>query len=390
MIEQLEGKAKRHWTYRELASHDDLGQGDIVPKTSKLASILGQKCSEQLGEEITHVLVLTQSCDLVRRKSKSCKAPVILVAPVRPLWSVIIDQIATYQSDMEAYAGICRQSAKAELRAFLESLINNNKEDYFYLHPDADVGIADHSCAYLRLCFGLNADEYYDHLKENRTVSLTEPFANKLGWHMGWLYARVGTEDRVPDHSTKNEFGKIISTLLPSAYPWVDDAKLNEAIEMISNACISECGLPSAPEELLQLIEIMPGKSSKDKVLDSIRAVLMRSPAFNDNAIIQLISNTLKKDSRVKQLANSEELCRSITDHLTQNRVFSNDIIIERISSLLNAHDQFATLSIKDALLEKILSQLRNTRFLDNDVFANKLCNLVSGDPQFRRAMKES
>lgn len=206
MKNQGEGKAGLHWTYGEPSLAPDLRQGDIIRKTQTLADVLKEKLSAGLADETTHVLVLTQSCDLARRGAKSCKSPNILVAPVLPVWRLIIAQIASYQSEVEAYAGICRQSAKADLRLFLERLLNNNEEEYFYLHPDADLGVANHSYAHIRLCFGLDACLYYEHLRENRALRLKEPFANKLGWHMGWLYARVGTEDWVPDHSSRQEF----------------------------------------------------------------------------------------------------------------------------------------------------------------------------------------
>ncbi|MFH0825913.1 MAG: hypothetical protein V2B18_24425, partial [Pseudomonadota bacterium] len=120
----------RHWTYRELPCDADLGQGDVVLKTPDLADAIAKKHSRELEKDTTHVIVLTQSCDLVRPKSEACKTPVILVAPVRPIWRVIEDRLGEYQSKVEEYAGICRQSKKGDLRLFLERLLNNNVEDY--------------------------------------------------------------------------------------------------------------------------------------------------------------------------------------------------------------------------------------------------------------------
>ncbi|MFH1117173.1 MAG: hypothetical protein V1792_24915 [Pseudomonadota bacterium] len=312
-----------------------------------------------------------------------------MVAPVLPLLSVIIGQIATYQSNLEAYAGVCRQSARGDLNLFLQRLINNNVEEYFYLHSDADAGIIEHSCAYLRFCFGLDSSEYYNHLLENRTVGLTDPFANKLGWHMGWLYARVGTEDWVPDHVKQAEFDRMIRKLLLSAYLWIPDAKIEEATEVIRDWPCDECGLPKSQDEMRKLVDNMPGKTAKDKILGSIREAIRQYPAFNDEYIIQIVLSSLSENQSVLDLTDPEAFCQSVGQHLSEAGVFTNEIIIERVSRLLNTHEQFAAIPDKDALLASLSSRLTRTRLLDNDAYANKLWRLISGDPEFKSSAKE-
>ncbi|MDQ7781799.1 MAG: hypothetical protein RDU20_02905 [Desulfomonilaceae bacterium] len=271
----------------------------------------------------------------------------------------------------------------------MERLLNNNVEEYFYLHSDADAGIIEHSCAYLRFCFGLDSGEYYNHLTANRTVGLTDPFANKLGWHVGWLYARVGTEDWVPDHVKRAEFDRMIKDLILRAYEWIPDAKIREATEVISDWPCSECGLPKSPDEMRHLVGEMPGKTPRDKILGSIREAIRRVPAFNDASVIQMVLNTLLANQSVLDLPDPQAFCQSVEQHLSEAGVFTNEIIIDRVSGLLEAHEEFAAIPGRDTLLASLSSSLARTRFLDNDAYANKLWGLVSGDPEFKSSAKE-
>ncbi|MEW6137078.1 MAG: hypothetical protein AB1733_02525 [Thermodesulfobacteriota bacterium] len=389
MTAQDDHNDSRHFTYRDVHPDEDLGQGNIVPKTSALARILAERCPKHVEGETTHVLVLTQSCDLARRGSRPCSAQTILVAPVSPIWGVIIDRITANQSEIERFAGICRQSFKGEIRMFLERLLNNNVEEHFYLHPDADVGIVTPSCAHIRLCFGLDAKGYYQHLRANRTVSLTESFGNKLGWHIAWLYARVGTEDWVPYHSSKEEFHEMISNLLSNAYPWMPDSKIAEARKELLQLPDNECAFPASPEEMREFIDLMPGRSAKDKALRSIHAVLTRSLSFDDDKIIQTVLSCLRQERPVKDLPEPEQFCQKIGEYLAQERLFCNDAIIDRIGNLLHSHDDLSALPDKRSVIENVRSRLGKIRLFDNKALTNKIYNLISGDPEFKDAMKE-
>jgi hypothetical protein len=57
-----------HWTYEDFRDDSDLFQGDILEPTEDLRSILGQVHPHFLHPKYTGFLLITQSCDLVRRK----------------------------------------------------------------------------------------------------------------------------------------------------------------------------------------------------------------------------------------------------------------------------------------------------------------------------------
>jgi len=60
-------------------------------------------------------------------------------------------------------------------------------------------------------------------------MSLTEIFRAKLGWLVGNMYSRVGTEDWAPDHITDTEFNEKADQLLASVVQWVQDEQLKAA-----------------------------------------------------------------------------------------------------------------------------------------------------------------
>jgi hypothetical protein len=77
----------------------------------------------------------------------------------------------------------------------LSNIVNHkeNKADYFFLHPAPQVGIGDDWVVDLRTVFSLVSRFHYPSIRRSRMVSLNEVFANRLGWMMGNMYARIPT-----------------------------------------------------------------------------------------------------------------------------------------------------------------------------------------------------
>jgi hypothetical protein len=77
---------------QEDLDRENLHQGDILQKTDALHDVIGQAHRYYADAEDYHFyMVLTQSCDLVRRKSKP-KTPYITIAAVRPA-RILIDRL---------------------------------------------------------------------------------------------------------------------------------------------------------------------------------------------------------------------------------------------------------------------------------------------------------
>ena len=100
----------------------------------------------------------------------------------------------------------------------------------FYLHPDGDVGIAEHAVAQLRVTISFRADEHYETLRKARSGRLGEQFQSKLGWLTGNLYSRVATRDWSETTADKTRV-KVITDELLAPLQWVPKENLKVARE---------------------------------------------------------------------------------------------------------------------------------------------------------------
>lgn len=71
-----------HFTYKSKPDMSSLCQGDILKLTDDLKKVLGDVHPYFQNEQYKYFMVLTQSCDLVRRKGQPCKTPYITLAAV--------------------------------------------------------------------------------------------------------------------------------------------------------------------------------------------------------------------------------------------------------------------------------------------------------------------
>ena len=77
MSESLIVDQEIHFTYKAHADMTSLCQGDVLLKTDALSRILESVHPYFLNDEYKYFMVLSQSCDLVRRNGKNCKTPYI-------------------------------------------------------------------------------------------------------------------------------------------------------------------------------------------------------------------------------------------------------------------------------------------------------------------------
>jgi hypothetical protein len=228
-----------HFTYcRPEGEH--LQQGDVLCKNDQLKLVLKEHFPYYLRADFTYFIVLSQSCDLIRRDNDTCEAKYITLAAVRPLSLLLELELKGYQNDLERAAMVCSQNKKFRLEQFYERLLNNNHSEYFYLHEEPELGFPESSCAFLRLSISLEAMQHYYTCLKSRAISLTNIFQAKLGWLVGNMYSRVGTEDWVPDHLTKQEFDKRIKDVIDGLCPWIDDKKLRAANKNVPEGLLTK------------------------------------------------------------------------------------------------------------------------------------------------------
>ena len=146
-----------HFTY-EVPEAIDLQQGDVLRRTDALNGIVTQYHPYYSAKtDYTHFLVLTQSCDLVRRDGRPCSTPYIGIAAVRPLLVALEREALRFQDNpILRRAKAISAGNRSKLDMFVVRLLNNNHKDYFYLHEDNAFDLRS-SCAFLRLAISLRS-----------------------------------------------------------------------------------------------------------------------------------------------------------------------------------------------------------------------------------------
>ena len=217
-----------HWTYASFEPTDDLAQGDIIEPTEELRAVLEQVHPHFLAEKYVAFMVLSQSCDLVRRQGY--RGQPINVCVVREL-SLIAGRLLELFCGSDI-PGVFVKEARNDGRMFLERAINQNEQavGLFYLHPDADAGVATPCVAMLRIAIALRT-RHYDKIRGARRGRLRPEFQAKLGWLVGNLYSRVGTEDWSEPNERKRDQRRIVDQVFGNlpGIKWASSAAVAKA-----------------------------------------------------------------------------------------------------------------------------------------------------------------
>jgi len=288
--------ASSHWTYVRSKPGADLVQGDLLRKTDALRAILTEVHPHYLKDDYTHFIVLTQTCDLVRRDGAPCKARYVSLAAVRPLDLVVKRALEKFQSsDLERISNACSEKYRSAMLDFLRKVFNNNEHDFFYLHEDVTFGLTPSSCAFLQLSIALRAWQHYPMLLEARIGSLSEIFGAKLGWLVGNLYSRVGTEDWVPEHETKMEFNERLHRVLDDSCWWVEEEQLKTAIKNATPELLAR-----GPSAIREHVKTSARTPRRERLLLAIERILIANGVSQDTA--RATVGVLRSDPEIKSL----------------------------------------------------------------------------------------
>lgn len=285
-----------HFTY-EAQPRSDLQQGDLIKRTEAVEALLKEVHPHYFySQNYRYFLVLTQSCDLARRDSMPCSGRYITIAAVRPVRTAIEREVHKLQhTKIERQLGFCSSDRQPKLTQFMERLLNNNEEEYFYLHREPSAGLLEDNCAFLHLSIALKAQSHYDTLLQARIISIKESFQHKLGYLIGSLYSRVGTEDwferqqdaqyreltqkpsKDPDLVVwleKDVHKKVLASLQKIEHPSPDD--LQQAISETHES------RKTRKAEVLSLIaKTMKDLNVADDTVKKVRTRLENSPDFS-------------------------------------------------------------------------------------------------------------
>ncbi len=285
-----------HFTYQSPNSQS-LQQGDVLARSQAIEGLLAEVHPAYLGKQNTHFLVVTQSCDLVRR-GPECKARYITLAAVRRRSDAMDREVAKWSTQsFELTHRIFDRTRRPELKRFLERLENNNHPEYFFLHSEPRHELFDESCAFLRLTVPFKS-EHYDKFLEARILSLTSEFQAKLGWLVGTVYSRVGTRDYIGDVKPKKAWNESANDLLDESYAWVHPERLKEARRMAKRGELSD-GSTSEVRSRIRSLEV---ESKKERVVRLVVAALERHDLL-DQKVSGVARSLLESDAAIdKQL----------------------------------------------------------------------------------------
>ncbi|WP_245257045.1 hypothetical protein [Nitrobacter sp. Nb-311A] len=151
-----------------------------------------------------------------RGRDRQCKAPYIVIAPVRALDAVVQKHLDELNSaDVKAALPVVGNRAKSKLSEFMQRLLNNNESGYFYLDAE-DTDLPEDSVAFLNLSIAIKTNHHLQTCIDAKVLQLTDTFQAKLGWLLGQKYSRVGTPDMDADKARK----KIAAALQTVAPGW--------------------------------------------------------------------------------------------------------------------------------------------------------------------------
>lgn len=278
-----------HFTYQP-SNLCNLSQGDILDKTTAIKKIIEEVHPHYLKSDYKYLLVLTQSCDLIRRgPTNKCKARYITIAAVRPLESLLNKQLTNYMDrDFLDKLNICNRENKNKMKQFLERLFNNNESEYFYLNEDLNYDFYGNHVAFLKLSIAIKSELHYENCLKTKKFELKDTFKTKLGWLVGQMYSRVGTEDWVPDNINRTDFSKKIDDVINCTAKWCE----KDIISYIENnpSLIQE--FVKSPENINSFIEKFRSnrKTKKEELLNTLSGILKNKTELHEEQIIKLLN----------------------------------------------------------------------------------------------------
>ena len=184
------------YIYEDHSSESSLLQGDILKVDGQFLKYFDEfyPAIQPSDGKIQYVMILTQSCDLVKAEKRKPKLSHINVCLVRRLDSVVKRLISDeIKPTTVGNKKILARDALDQLKDKLSKLINNSDQKTHFFLPKQDPFKED-MVAVLPLSFSFRTD-HYDLLLKNRVLGIKPEFQAKVGHIIGQLYSRIGTPD---------------------------------------------------------------------------------------------------------------------------------------------------------------------------------------------------
>ena len=280
-----------HFTYKADADMESLCQGDVLNITEELTEVLREIHPYFLNEQYKYFMVLSQSCDLVRRNGKNCKTPYITLAAIRS-YDSFLEKTLIKEKFAENVGGFLLMDEKKKEKAYqlIERIYNNTESDYFFLYKEDALEFPESMITYLKVSIALKSQEHYDKCLAAKKLELSDEFKAKLGWLVGNMYSRVGTADWEGIMTAQERKEMLNNDLASKCIIGSKEqlktfkAKLTEKSEMIHNheeaaTFVSDIYVQTKYEKAMSIIETIFQTSSKkipeeekEKLLNAIKS----------------------------------------------------------------------------------------------------------------------
>lgn len=280
-------------------------QGDLLRRTPELATAIEQAHSYYArAEDYSHFLVLTQSCDLVRRNGK-CKSRYITICAVRPLSVAVAREMTRFTNSLDGFPFPVGELDRSILaKQYLERVLNNTVDGIFFIPKGSAPSVEAHLCAFLPLAITLRVD-HYDVCLSAKVAQSREIFAAKVGSLASGLYARIATPDLHERHGTQTEKMYKESFFEELGYQrvaWLSPVE-KQALKARVKEAVLDAGDGSVSEEAAEaLLDNLPNEASE--LADRALAILAkRSLISTDEDTIEKARTFLLNDPKFLKLA---------------------------------------------------------------------------------------
>lgn len=284
-----------HFTYKESPDMNTLCQGDILSITEPIRDILAEVHPYFLRDQYKYFMVLTQSCDLVRRNGKTCRTPYISLAAVRDFDTFFENYLVKNKWAKRVNDFILMESKnKDKAYQFLERLYNNTEPDYFFLFREPELSFPSSMIVTLKVSIAIKSELHYNTCLSAKVLELCDEFKAKLGWLVGNIYSRVGTID------------------------WDSIMSASEKKTMLSNELSSHC-IVGSQEQITELThQIQSDSNSITSIRDAVdflKSIPIDSKYKKTVSAIEGIISALEselppglKDKIIKRINSSSQL----------------------------------------------------------------------------------
>ena len=291
-------KSKVHFTYSDNPDMESLCQGDVLNITESLRKTLKEVHPYFLNKQYRYFMVLTQSCDLVRRERNPCKTPYITLAAIRS-FDDFFEKTLTSLKYIEKENGLLILNAKNKDKTYqlIERLYNNTERDYFFLYKDELLDFPESMVASLKVSIALKSHLHYDECLEAKKLELSDEFKAKLGWLVGNIYSRVGTKDWEGQMTNRERRemlnGEITSRCVIGASEQI--AKLKAALREQEQAFDSV-------DQAVEFVSGIKVETRFDKVMKEIEKVVMSPEVEIQPEIKERLLKRIKNKQQIKSL----------------------------------------------------------------------------------------